>query len=665
MENEKLRLSELKNLINYHAKKYYTDDEPEISDYEYDMLYRELIEIETSHPELKTPDSPSVRVGGAILERFDAVTHAVFMNSLQDAFSFDELRAFDERVKKDIENAQYIVEPKIDGLSVSLIYENGIFTRGATRGDGAVGEDVTENLKTIRSLPLKLTKPLPKLEVRGEVYMKKSTFARLNSEREENGEPPFKNPRNAAAGSLRQLDSKIAAKRSLDVFVFNIQRIEGYEIKTHYESLKLLEELGFETIPGYALCGDIEGAVSEIEAIGEKRGSFSFDIDGAVIKLNDLKDRDILGSTAKYPRWAIAYKYPPEQKRTRVLDIAVNVGRTGAVTPLAILEPVRIAGSTVSRATLHNADFIKNLDVRIGDTVYIQKAGDIIPEIVKVDKDVRTGEERIFEMPRYCPVCGSKVEKNETAAAHRCINTDCPAQLYKNIIHYATRDAMDIDGLGDAIIKQLLDEGLITSIADLYELKPDKLEPLEKFGEKSAVKLVDAIDKSRTRSLERLIFGLGIPLIGKKASKILASAFKDMDRLMSATKEDMTSLRDIGSQMADSVVDYFKIEKNLKLISHLKSQGVNMKYLGEETETFFSGYTFVVTGTLKNFKRDEITRLLESFGAKVSSSVSKKTSFVVAGEEAGSKLEKARSLGVSVLSEDELAKLIEERRAGK
>jgi len=663
MEQIKARLDELKSLITHYAKLYYTDDAPEISDYEYDVLYRELIDIEEKYPELKTADSPSVRVGGAVLERFQSVTHAVFMNSLQDAFSFDELRAFDERVRREIDNVQYVVEPKIDGLSVSLIYENGVFVRGATRGDGTTGEDVTENLKTIRSLPLKLAKTLPLIEVRGEVYMKKSTFDALNLQREENGEPLFKNPRNAAAGSLRQLDSKIAAKRSLDVFAFNIQRIEGETPSTHYDSLKLLEELGFETIPGYALTENIDDAIKEIERIGESRSELSFDIDGAVIKLNNLSDREELGSTAKYPRWAVAYKYPPERQRTKLIDIEVNVGRTGALTPLAILEPVRIAGSTVSRATLHNADFIANLDVRIGDIVVIQKAGDIIPEIIEADKSVRTGDERIFVMPEVCPVCGSKVEKNEDEAAHKCINTDCPAQLYKNIIHYATRDAMDIDGLGDAIIKQLLDKELISSIADLYTLTWEMLEPLEKFGEKSAKKLVSAIEATRTRSLERLLFGLGIPLIGKKASKILAENFKDIDVLMNTEVKDMTALRDIGDTMAQSVVDYFSVEKNIALINHLKELGINTKYQGAETENFLSGLTFVVTGTLKNFKRDEITKMLESYGAKVSSSVSKKTSYVVAGEEAGSKLDKANALGVTVLSEDDVMVLIEERRA--
>ncbi|MBQ1375351.1 MAG: NAD-dependent DNA ligase LigA [Clostridia bacterium] len=662
-ELAKKRIAELTSLINYHSKKYYTDDAPEITDYEYDMMSRELVELESEYPDLKAPDSPSVRVGGAIIEKFTPVEHAVFMNSLQDAFDFSELRAFDERVRKDVSNIEYVVEPKIDGLSVSILYENGVFVRAATRGDGSVGEDVTENMKTVRSMPLRLTKSIPLIEVRGEVYMKKSTFAKLNEERDEAGETPFKNPRNAAAGSLRQLDPKIAAKRKLDLFVFNIQRIEGDAPDTHYASLKFLEELGFETIPSYRLCSDIDGAISKIEDIGDMRHDFSFDIDGAVIKLNNIADRDILGSTAKYPRWAVAYKYPPEQQRTRVLDIEVNVGRTGAVTPLAILEPVNIAGSTVARATLHNADFVKNLDLRIGDFVFVQKAGDIIPEIVRVDKDARTGDERVFEMPEFCPVCGSRVEKSEGEAAHRCINSDCPAQLYKNIIHFAERDAMDIDGLGDAIIKQLLDKGLISSIADLYSLKNEEIATLEKLGEKSADNLTRAIAASKERSLERLLYGLGIPLIGQKASKILAAAFGDMDSLSAASAEDMTALRDIGGIMAQSVIDYFAVEKNRRLILSLKERGVNMKYTGEASESFFSGYTIVVTGTLKHFKRNEITSLLEGFGAKVSSSVSKKTTFVVAGEEAGSKLDKARALGVRILSEEELMALIEEKRA--
>ncbi|MBR2743316.1 MAG: NAD-dependent DNA ligase LigA [Clostridia bacterium] len=658
----KARIDELTALINYHSKKYYTEDAPEITDYEYDMLYRELTDLEAANPDLKAPDSPSVRVGGAVIEKFAPVQHAVFMNSLQDAFDFSELRAFDERVKKEIRDIEYVVEPKIDGLSVSLLYENGVFVRGATRGDGNVGEDVTENMKTVRSMPLRLTENIPLIEVRGEVYMKKTTFAKLNEERDEAGETPFKNPRNAAAGSLRQLDPKIAAKRRLDLFVFNIQRIEGDAPKTHYDSLKFLEKLGFETIPAYSLCGDIESAISKIEAIGEMRHELSFDIDGAVIKLNDLADREILGSTAKYPRWAVAYKYPPEQQRTRILDIAVNVGRTGAITPLAVLEPVHIAGTTVSRATLHNADFVSNLDVRIGDFVFVQKAGDIIPEIVKVDKAARDGTEREFKMPALCPVCGSKVEKNEGEAAHRCINTDCPAQLYKNIIHYAERDAMDIDGLGDAIIKQLLDEGLISSIADLYSLEKDRLTALEGFGEKSADNLIRAIDASRNRSLERLLYGLGIPLIGKKASKTLAAAFKSMDALMAASREELTALRDIGDTMAQSLSDYFSVEKNRALIESLKAHGVNMAYTGVEAQTVFAGFTVVVTGTLKNYTRNEITAMLEGLGAKVSSSVSKKTSFVVAGEEAGSKLDRARALGIRVLSEDELSALIEEKR---
>lgn len=660
MQQEKIkkRIIELKNNINYYAHKYYTQDSPEISDYEYDMLYRELIDLEETYPNLKTPDSPSNRIGGVVLDKFESVTHTVLMNSLQDAFDKDELTLFDQRIKKELDSYEYVVEPKIDGLSVSLLYENGIFTRGATRGDGVTGEDVTQNLKTIKSLPLLINIDIPRLEVRGEVYMKKSAFLYLNQIKEEQGQQVFANPRNAAAGSLRQLDSKIAASRKLDVFVFNIQASQGLEFSSHSQSLEILASLGFSVSPDFKVCKTIEEAIDQVDKIGKIRHDLEFEIDGAVIKVNDLSQRQQLGSTSKYPKWAIAYKYPPEQQRTKLLDIEINVGRTGVLTPLAILEPVRISGSTVSRATLHNYDNILQKDIKINDTVIIQKAGDIIPEIVSVIKENRIGNEIEFKMPETCPVCNSKVTRNEGEVAFRCIDSDCPARLYRNIVHFASRDAMNIDGLGEAIVKTLLDKNIILSIADLYSLKSDDIKDLEKFGEKSAFNLISAIENSKQNSLERLIFALGIPLIGKKAATILAQNFTNIDAIIDATEETLTGLYDFGQAMANSVVKYFTIEKNIELIDKLKNNGVNMNYFGNAIDTRFSNMTFVVTGTLSKYKRDEITELLERYGAKVSSSVSKKTSFVIAGEEAGSKLDKAIALGVKVISEDDLDEMI-------
>lgn len=660
MDKIQERIKELSNLLEYHSKKYYVEDNPEISDYEYDMMLRELENLEEKHPEYLSPLSPTQRVGGKALDHFEQVQHQVPMESLQDAFSESEIYDFDRRVSEAISGYSYAVEHKIDGLSVSLEYVNGEFVRGSTRGDGVVGEDVTQNLKTIKSIPLKLTEKIPFLEVRGEVYISKENFRKINEKREEAEEPTFANPRNAAAGSLRQLDPKIAASRMMDIFVFNIQQIEGAVIQNHVEGLKFLKKLGFKTILNEETFPDIKSAFERVISIGEERGSLPFDIDGAVIKVNDLSMREKLGSTSKFPRWAIAYKYPPEQKETKLLDILVQVGRTGAITPLAVLEPVHVAGTTVSRATLHNQDYIDEKDIRIGDFVIVQKAGDIIPEILEVKKEKRTGDERIFKMPDKCPACGAMVIREEGEAAFRCTGASCPAQIMRNIIHFVSRNAMDIDGLGPAIIEQLLDRNMIKNAADLYYIKASNIEDMDKMGKKSAENLINALEKSKENSLSRLITALGIRFIGEKASKLIAKYAKNMDKLITLTKEELTSIDEIGETMAESVVDYFKEPQNLELIEKLRAAGVNFEEKIEENNDLrFSGMTFVLTGTLESFTRGEASEIIEKFGGKASSGVSKKTTYVLAGSEAGSKLDKANSLGVKVISEDEFKEMIQ------
>ena len=655
-EQAKKRAYELAKQINYHNDRYYNQDDPEISDYEYDMLLRELENIEAEYPELVTSDSPTQRVGGSKGEKFSPVTHTVPMESLHDSFSPDEIRDFDRKVREAIPNPVYVVEPKFDGLSVSCEYRNGVFVRGSTRGDGTTGEDVTDNLMTIKSLPKRIKNAPAFLEVRGEVYMSVATFERIVAEQENNGEKPFKNPRNAAAGSLRQKDAKITAKRDLDIFVFNIQAVEGFEITTHVQSLNYLTELGFPTA-FYNSFDDIEDVLTEIERIDAHRGDLPCDIDGAVVKVNDLADRELLGSTAKFPRWAEAYKYPPEEKETELLDIEINVGRTGALTPVGVFKPVLLAGTTVSRATLHNEDFIREKGINIGDTVLIRKAGEIIPEVLSL---VRHGENtEPFEFPEYCPSCGSKVVREEGEAAIRCTNTDCPAQLLRHLIHFVSRDAMDIDGLGPALLEQLLNSGLIKSFIDLYRLEREPLSKLERMGERSADNIINAIEKSKKAEIYRLVYALGIRHIGEKAAKLLCGHFLSIDRLFEASAEEISEIEGYGGIMAQSVYDYFRLEGTAHLIAQLRELGVEMKPLeAKKKEGMFLGKTFVITGTLPTMTRKEASALIEKNGGKTSSSVSKKTDYVLAGEDAGSKLTKAQSLGVTIISEAELLEML-------
>lgn len=653
----------LKKTVAYHSHRYYVLDDPEITDAEYDRLMHELTDFEKEHPEMITADSPTQKVGGTILEGFSPVSHEVQMQSLQDAFSKDEIFEFDRRVRAELAKIgqvpTYVVEHKIDGLSVSLEYRDSVLVRGSTRGDGFVGEDVTNNLKTVMSIPLKLHKPVPYLEVRGEVFMAKKSFARLNEEREADGQPTFANPRNAAAGSLRQLDSAVAAKRGLDIFVFNVQRSEGIEFKTHLESLRFLRDAGFKVITNDREFETIDAAFDEIENIGEARRGLYYDIDGAVIKVNDLSQRQILGSTAKTPKWAIAYKYPPEQKKTRIKDIIIQVGRTGVLTPRAELEPVSLAGSTVSYATLHNLDNIRQKDVRIGDNVLVQKAGDIIPEIISVVKADRDGSETEFNMPETCPVCGARVHREDGEAAYRCTGADCPAQLERNLIHFVSRDAMDIEGMGPSVIKKLLAEGLIKSSADIYYLTADELIKLDKLGEKSAENLLDAIEKSKKNDLPKLIYALGIHHIGAGAAKLIAKRAGSIDALFGLTAEELTEINDVGMIMAESVTDFFAQPHTRTLIQKFKDAGVNTDYIGEaRSSDALEGMTIVVTGTLPTLGRKDATALIEQNGGKASGSVSKKTTYVLAGEAAGSKLTKANDLGIPVIDEAEFMKMI-------
>ncbi len=651
------RAEKLRKDLNYYSYRYYVDNENDIDDYEYDMMMRELKAIEEEYPELITPDSPTRRVGGEATNMFESVAHTVKMESLQDAFSFDEIRDFDRRVKDAVTNATYVVEPKIDGLSVSLEYRDGVFVRGSTRGDGSVGEDITANLRTVRAIPLRLKTDLPFIEVRGEVYMPHSVFHKLVEEQELNEEKPFKNPRNAAAGSLRQKNPKITAKRKLDIFVFNVQQIDGHSLSNHKQSLDYLKELGFKTIPFYTEFKNIDGAIDELKRIADVRYTLPFDIDGAVIKVNDFEKRKILGSTAKFPKWAIAFKYPPEEKETKLLNIEVNVGRTGVLTPTAVFSPVLIAGSTVSRATLHNEDFIKEKGICIGDTIIIRKAGDVIPEVVSVKEHIPDAVP--YRMPEICPSCGAKAVREDGEAAIRCNNPDCPAQLLRMLIHFCSRDAMDIEGLGDALLNKLVEQNMIKTAADIYSLDFDKIAEMDKMGKKSAENLKKAIEKSKENDLSKLVFALGIRHVGAKAAKLLSDNFRDIDSIMNSSAEDIAKIDGFGLVMAQSVVDFMSMPQSQKLIADLKAAGVNMKAEDTHIDNRFSGKTFVLTGTLTKYTRSEASRIIENYGGKASSSVSKKTDYVLAGEAAGSKLAKATELGVKIINEDEFAEMIQ------
>ncbi len=655
-EQKQTRAEQLRNELNHHIYRYYVENENDISDYEYDMLMRELDAIEKKYPELLTADSPTHRVGGRADSLFEKVIHTVKMESLQDAFSHDEVRDFNRRVKDTFPNAEYVVEPKIDGLSVSLEYTNGVFTRGSTRGDGVEGEDITANLRTVKSIPLRLKKDIPFIEVRGEVYMPREVFLKIVEKQELNGEKPFKNPRNAAAGSLRQKNPKITAERNLDIFVFNIQQIEGIEIKGHFNSIMFLKELGFKTIPFFNKFNNIDDTLNEIERIGEIRYTLPFDIDGAVIKTDDFAMREVIGSTAKFPKWALAYKYPPEEKETRLVDVEINVGRTGVLTPTAVFEPVLVAGSTVSRATLHNEDFIREKDIRIGDTVKIRKAGDIIPEVLCV---VEHSENSMpYKMPDFCPSCNSPVHREVGEAAIRCDNPDCPAQLLRVLIHFCSRDAMDIEGLGDAVLETLLNEGIINKIADIYRINYDRISELEGMGKKSADNMRNAVEKSKQNDLSKLVFAFGIRHIGQKASKLLSDHFLSLDNIISASKEDILFIEGFGEIMADSVVDFFSLPQTKQMVEELKSFGLNMESQREIKDNRFEGMTFVLTGTLSTYGRKEAQEIIESYGGKASSSVSKKTTYVLAGEAAGSKLQKATDLGITIINEEQFAEMI-------
>ena len=653
----KQRIEELTKLLNDAGYRYYVLDDPTMPDFEYDRLLRELEDLEKANPELALPDSPTKRVGGQAVNTFGEVTHAVPLMSLQDVFSLEELDDFLVRTKEAVPGAQFSVEPKIDGLSVALEYVDGQFVRGATRGDGNVGEDVTENLRTIRSIPMALEGAPARLIVRGEVFMPKKTFHALNEALEENGEKTFANPRNAAAGSLRQKDPKVTAKRKLDILVFNVQLAEGKTFVSHVETLEYLKSLHFKVIP-YKLLSDVEKISKEVIRINEEREKLSCDIDGAVIKLDDLVARERLGNTAKFPRWAVAYKYPPEEKETLVEDIVIQVGRTGVLTPKAVVAPVRLAGTTVTNATLHNQDFISRLDIRIGDTVRIRKAGEIIPEILEVNLSKRPEGTQPYLLPKKCPVCGAAVERDEDGAFLRCTGAECPAQLSRNIAHFVSRDAMDIEGLGSAIVDSLIEKGAIRSPADIYYLTMDELSGLWKSGTKAAQKLLDAIAASKSQDVSRLIFALGIRQVGAKTGKSLAAAFGSLDKLMEATLEELTQVPDIGEVTAESICEWFAQPQSRHMVRRLKEAGVNFESKRVVTDTRFAGKTIVLTGALSRFTREEATEKIELFGGKASGSVSKKTSFVVAGENAGSKERKARELGIPVLTEDEFLEML-------
>lgn len=655
------RMNKLIDLINYHNDKYYNQDTPEISDYEYDNLMKELIILEQENPNLKKIDSPSNRVGGISLDKFEQITHKIPMLSLSNAYSEKDLKDFDKRVRDMLnENVEYVVEFKIDGLSVGLTYKDGLFKKGATRGNGIVGEDISQNLKTINTLPLRI-EDKNEIVVRGEVFISKEDFKKVNEIQEKEGLQLFANPRNLAAGSLRQLDSKLTAKRPLDIFIFNLEYEDGLGFKTHSQALEYLKNIGFKVSQEYKVFNNIEDIINHIEYWTINREKLDFDIDGMVIKVNDLSQREVMGHTAKSPRWAIAYKFPAQQKKSKVIDIVVEVGRTGTITPTAILEPVRLAGTSVSRATLHNEDYINEKDIRINDTVLVQKAGDIIPQVVKVIKDERNGNEIPFEMPKKCPVCSEPTVRLQGESAVKCINISCPAQIRRGIIHFVSRDAMNIDGLGESIITLLLEHNIIEDIADLYTLDKDKIVDLDRMGEKSATNLLKSIDKSKNNDLWRLINGLGIKFIGTKGAKILASSFNNIESIISATQEELTNLEEFGEIMASSVVNFFKEEKNIILIEKLKNVGVNMKSLEDnnlEMAKIFEGMKIVLTGTLQTLKRNDVKEIIELRGAKSTSSVSKSTTFVLAGEESGSKLTKANELGIKVIDEEKFIELL-------
>lgn len=658
------RIKFLREQIAYNSKLYYENDAPAISDYEYDAMFRELGDLEAQFPELDDPTSPTKRVGGKALDKFEKFTHTVQMGSLTDVFSYDELRDFITKTDAILGGAEYSVEPKIDGLSVSLIYENGKFVRGATRGDGFIGEDVTENLRTVKTIPLELTEKLPYLCVRGEVYMPKAVFEQLNKVREESGQSLFANPRNAAAGSLRQLDSKIAASRRLAIFVFNLQEgdiyADGRKPKTHIETLERLAELGFTVLPETAKAIGYDAIAEHVKYLGDKRPELSFDMDGAVIKVNSLDGRRTVGEGTSTPKWAVAYKYPPEEKRTKLLSIDIQVGRTGVLTPAANLEPVRLAGTTVSRATLHNINFITERDIRIGDTVVVRKAGEIIPEILESIKTERDGTEIVFEMPKVCPSCGHPVVRDECGdgAAIRCVYAGCPAQNSRGIVHFASKGAMNVDGLGPQVVELLLSNGKIKDVADLYELKVEDIENLDRMGRKSAENLVNAISASKDRGLEKLLYALGVRQVGEVAAESIARKMRTIEACMNASVEDFTAIEDIGEITATALVEFFAEDSSRELVSRLTALGVKTDAKAEEREETLQGLTFVLTGTLPTMTRDEASALIKQAGGKVSGSVSKKTSYVVAGEEAGSKLTKANELGVTVLDEDGLMRLL-------
>ena len=644
----------LREQINYYSELYCHIDNPAISDYEFDKLMHQLIDIEEEYPQLLTPDSPTHRVGGRASNSFEQVEHVVQMGSLQDVFSDEEVVDFDRRVREVVSDPLYVVEPKIDGLSVSLEYRDGVLVRGSTRGDGFVGEDVTENIRTIRSVPLRLKRDIPFVEVRGEVYMPVASFEKVVAQQELKEEKPFKNPRNAAAGSLRQKNPKITAQRGLDIFVFNLQQIEGVQVSGHKESLDLLKELGFQVSPSYLAVDTIEKAIEEIRAIGQRRGEYSFDIDGAVVKVDSLAQREMLGATAKFPKWAVAFKYPPEEKITTLLDVEVKVGRTGALTPTAVFEPIQLAGTTVSRAVLHNQDFIDEKQIAVGDKIIVRKAGDIIPEVVAVAEHCGNPT---YQLPEYCPSCHTKVVREEGEAAIYCPNIECPAQLMRNLIHFASRNAMDIDGMGPAVLEGLVNAGWVHSPADLYDLTEEQIASLERMGKKSASNLMNALEKSKQNDLSKVIFALGIPEVGEKTAAELASTFGSMEKLSWATLEQLTALDGFGEVVAQNIVSFFLEERNRVQVERLAKAGVNMESTKVKAGDTFEGKTFVLTGTLPTLKRNEAKELIESLGGKVSSSVSKKTDYVVAGEEAGSKLTKANELGITILTEEQLLQM--------
>ena len=664
-EDAKKRIEQLRETLEYNSRLYYEKDSPEISDYEYDALFRELGDLEAQYPEFDSDTSPTKRVGGKALDKFEKFKHTVRMGSLTDVFSYDELSDFIYRTNQILgENTEYSVEPKIDGLSVSLIYENGVFVKGATRGDGEIGEDVTENLRTIKNIPLKLKENIPYLNVRGEVYMPRKVFSQLNEAREAEGLALFANPRNAAAGSLRQLDSRIAASRRLAIFIFNLQEgtvySDGRVCKTHSESLNRLEELGFTVLPERETISGFSNIADKVKVLGEARPELPFDMDGAVIKVNNLEDRITVGEGTSTPKWAVAYKYPPEEKRTKLISVDIQVGRTGVLTPTANLSPVRLAGTTVSRATLHNANYINEKDIRIGDTVVVRKAGEIIPEIVESIKEMRDGSETVFSMPQYCPSCGKPVVRDERGdgTAVRCVYPGCPAQNSRGIVHFASKAAMNIDGLGPQVVELLLANRKISNIADLYMLRVEDIENLDRMGKKSAENLVAAIEASKERGLEKLLFALGVRQVGEVAAEEIATKMQSLDACFSAKLEDFTSIADIGEITATALVEFFADEKTKELCEKLKSLGVSTVAKAEPKLDILLGKTFVLTGTLHTMTRDEASELIKKNGGKVSSSVSKKTSYVVAGEEAGSKLVKAKELGVTILNEEELVSML-------